>query len=52
MNIKKENRKQKNEHIWKQKCLVCSKKFKSKRSDAKYCSNACRQRAYRNNKQD
>jgi hypothetical protein len=27
-------------------CATCGKKFKSKRSDAKYCSAACRQRAY------
>jgi hypothetical protein len=27
-------------------CAMCNKKFKPKRSDAKYCSAACRQRAY------
>ena len=27
-------------------CVTCDKKFKPKRSDAKYCSAACRQRAY------
>ena len=27
-------------------CATCGEKFKSKRSDAKYCSAACRQRAY------
>lgn len=27
-------------------CVSCNKKFESKRSDAKYCSAACRQRAY------
>lgn len=29
-------------------CPVCEKTFTPKRSDAKYCSNACRQKAYRN----
>ena len=29
-------------------CPVCEKAFTPKRSDAKYCSNACRQKAYRN----
>lgn len=29
-------------------CPVCGKTFTPKRSDAKYCSNACRQKAYRN----
>ncbi|MDE6998447.1 MAG: hypothetical protein K2P04_11315, partial [Oscillospiraceae bacterium] len=28
-------------------CKVCGNTFKRKRSDALYCSNACRQRAYR-----
>ena len=28
-------------------CKVCGKAFAPKRSDAVYCSNACRQRAYR-----
>ncbi len=28
-------------------CESCGKTFTPKRSDAKYCSNACRQRAYR-----
>jgi hypothetical protein len=27
-------------------CAMCGEKFKPKRSDAKYCSAACRQRAY------
>ena len=27
-------------------CMSCGKKFEPKRSDAKYCSAACRQRAY------
>ena len=31
------------EHI----CKVCGKAFSSKRTDARYCSNACRQKAYR-----
>lgn len=29
-------------------CPVCEKTFTPKRSDAKFCSNACRQKAYRN----
>ncbi len=28
-------------------CAVCGKTFKGKRSDARFCSNACRQRAHR-----
>lgn len=28
-------------------CACCGKAYKQKRSDAKYCSNACRQRSYR-----
>ncbi len=28
-------------------CAECGKTFTPKRSDAKYCSNACRQKAYR-----
>ena len=28
-------------------CIVCGKKFTPTRSDALYCSNACRQSAYR-----
>lgn len=28
------------------KCKVCSKRFESVRSDAKYCSNACKQKAH------
>ena len=40
-----EERKQahRSEHI----CKVCGKAFSSKRTDARYCSNACRQKAYR-----
>ena len=34
------------EHI----CSVCSASFVSKRNDARFCSNACRQKAYRKNK--
>lgn len=29
-------------------CKCCNKTFKSKRSDAKYCSDRCRQKAHRN----
>ncbi len=28
-------------------CPICGKSFTPKRSDAKYCSNTCRQKAYR-----
>ena len=31
------------EHI----CKVCGKSFSSKRTDAQYCSNKCRQKSYR-----
>ena len=33
-------------------CPVCGKNFTPKRSDAKYCSNACRQKAYRDSVTD
>lgn len=33
-------------------CVTCGKKFTPKRNDAKYCSNACRQKAYRQNVTD
>ena len=33
-------------------CPVCAKTFTPKRSDAKYCSNACRQKAYRDSVTD
>lgn len=33
-------------------CPVCEKTFTPKRSDAKYCSNACRQKAYRDSVTD
>ncbi len=29
-------------------CIICKKEFISKRSDAKFCSSGCRQRATRN----
>ena len=29
-------------------CMECGRLFTPKRNDAKYCSNACRQKAYRN----
>lgn len=31
-------------------CLNCGKEFIAKRNDARYCSNKCRQQAYRNRK--
>lgn len=40
--------KKKREHYSEHICSVCSAYFISKRTDAKFCSNACRQRAYRN----
>ena len=33
-------------------CKCCGKAFTPKRSDAVYCSNACRQKAYRQNVAD
>jgi hypothetical protein len=34
------------------KCPVCGAEFQSlKRSDVKYCSNACKQKYFRNNKE-
>ena len=30
----------------KKKCAICATRFEAKRSDAKYCSNACKQKAY------
>ena len=33
------------------KCACCGKEFTPMRVDAKYCSNACKQKAYRNAKQ-
>ena len=32
---------------WPMRCIVCSSDFDACRSDARFCSNACRQRAYR-----
>ena len=29
-------------------CAICGEKFTAKRKDALYCSNACKQAAYRN----
>jgi len=37
----------KREHYSEHKCSVCSASFVSKRNDARFCSNACRQKAYR-----
>lgn len=44
---KKRNEQRKLEHFSKHTCSVCSGSFVSKRNDAKFCSNACRQKAYR-----
>jgi len=33
--------------IYRQKCEACEAEFRSSRVDAKYCSNKCRQQAYR-----
>lgn len=34
------------------KCIVCSKGFQPTRSDAKYCSNACKQKAHTRRQQE
>ena len=44
---KKRKEQRKLEHFWEHTCSVCSGSFISKRNDAKFCSNACRQKAYR-----
>ena len=44
---KKRNEQRKLEHFSEHTCSVCSGSFVSKRNDAKFCSNACRQKAYR-----
>jgi hypothetical protein len=33
--------------LWKLRCMLCGNYFKAKRKTAKFCSNKCRQRAYR-----
>jgi hypothetical protein len=43
----KERRRIAREKTGTQGCLVCGKQFSPKRTDARVCSNACRQRAYR-----
>ena len=43
----KKAEKQKQERYTEQICSVCFNLFKTKRSDAQYCCNACRQKAYR-----
>ena len=49
----KRNEERKQKHYSKHICSVCSATFVSKRKDARFCSNACRQKAYRkNNKED
>ena len=45
----KRNEQRKLEHFSEHTCSVCSGSFVSKRNDAKFCSNACRQKAYRYN---
>ena len=45
--IKKQKEEQKRGHYSEHICPVCSASFISKRKDAGYCSNACRQKAYR-----
>lgn len=44
------NEKKKREHYSEHICSVCSAYFISKRTDARFCSNACRQKAYREKK--
>lgn len=44
------NEKKKHEHYSEHICPVCSAYFISKRTDARFCSNACRQKAYREKK--
>ena len=36
----------------KRKCVMCGKRLPPARSDAKYCSSICRQRAYRRRTED
>ena len=40
-------RRQRHEAELKKVCVVCGEKFTAKRKDALYCSNACKQAAYR-----
>lgn len=47
---KKRMEEKKREHHSEHICSVCSASFIAKRTDAKYCSNACRQKAYREKK--
>ena len=42
----------KHRHRWPQRCDVCNKQFTPRRPDAHYCSNACRQLAYRRRKSE
>ena len=41
-------RKQRHEQRLMKVCEICGQHFKAKRVDAKYCSDACKQKAYRN----
>ena len=43
----KRNEEKKQKHYSNHICSVCGSSFSSKRADAKFCSNACRQKAYR-----
>ena len=43
----KRNEERKQKHYSEHVCSVCSTPFVSKRNDARFCSNACRQKAYR-----
>lgn len=42
-----ERRKKKHDEKLKKVCPICNTAFTSKRKDALYCSNACKQKAYR-----
>ena len=42
-----ERRHQRHEEQLQKICVVCGKEFTAKRTDTKYCSNACKQSAYR-----
>ena len=44
----KQRRKSARSEAWEKTCEVCDSEFVAKRSDAKTCSPACRQKAYRN----
>ena len=48
----KRNEQKKRDHHSEHICSVCGSSFVSKRTDAAFCSNACRQKAYRQNVTD